>query len=82
VQININRLKGKIAENGLSGAKIADVLEIDHSTYYRKLKKGGGGFTIAEVQKIANLLSLSPDECSLIFFKDELAEMQVGKKIV
>ena len=70
MKINIDRLKGKIVEKGLSGAKIANKLKINQSTFYRKLGDGGGSFTIAQAQTIAEILNLSPDECNSIFFGD------------
>lgn len=46
MQIDVNRLKGKTVELGLTGAAVAEKLGIDQSTYYRKLGAGGGSFTI------------------------------------
>lgn len=74
MQIDINRLKGKTVERGLTGTKVAAALGIDQSTYYRKLGEGGGSFTIYQAQKIADLLSLTPIECNEIFFGEELAQ--------
>ncbi len=68
MKIDINKLKGKIAEQGLTGAKIASTLGINQSTYYRKLNNGGGAFTISQAQTIAKVLKLSNDECAAIFF--------------
>lgn len=68
MKTDINRLKGKIVENGLSGAKMANEIGVNQSTYYRKLNEGGGSFTISQAQKIAELLCLSPKECNAIFF--------------
>ncbi len=44
--IDTNRIKGKTVENGVIGAKIVHILEINSSTYYRKLGSGGGAFII------------------------------------
>ena len=41
MQIDVNRLKGKTVELGLTGAAVAEKLGIDQSTYYRKLGAGG-----------------------------------------
>lgn len=68
MQIDVNRLKGKTVELGLTGAAVAEKLGIDQSTYYRKLGAGGGSFTIAQAQMISKILELSPNECSTIFF--------------
>lgn len=69
MQIDVNRLKGKTVELGLTGAAVAEKLGIDQSTYYRKLGAGGGSFTIAQAQMISKILELSPNECSTIFWK-------------
>lgn len=45
MNIDVNRLKGKTVEKGLTGEKMAIALGIDQSTYYRKLGDGGGTFT-------------------------------------
>ena len=42
MNIDVNRLKGKTVEKGLTGEKMANALGIDQSTYYRKLGDGGG----------------------------------------
>ena len=62
MQIDVNRLKGKTVELGLTGAAVAEKLGIDQSTYYRKLGAGGGSFTIAQAQMISKILELSPNE--------------------
>lgn len=56
MQIDVNRLKGKTVELGLTGAAVAEKLGIDQSTYYRKLGAGGGSFTIAQAQMISKIL--------------------------
>ena len=56
MQINTNRIRGKIVENGLTGAKVANALGIDQSTFYRKISEGGGSFTITQAQNIAKIL--------------------------
>ena len=73
MQIDVNRLKGKTVELGLTGAAVAEKLGIDQSTYYRKLGAGGGSFTIAQAQMFSKILELSPNECSTIFFGSKLA---------
>ena len=73
MKIDVNRLRGKTVENGLSGTKMAESLGIDQSTYYRKLGDGGGSFTISQAQKIVDILCLTPEECNEIFFGNKLA---------
>lgn len=68
MNIDVNRLKGKTVEKGLTGEKMANALGIDQSTYYRKLGDGGGTFTISQVARIAEILSLTNEERTEIFF--------------
>jgi len=59
-----NKLKGKMAELGYTGKKLAELLGITPQSFYKKAKTGK--FYIPEAQKIAELLDLqNPSE---IFF--------------
>ena len=66
--VNVNKLKGKIVENGLTIDKLADLINIDRSTIYRKLSNKGETFTIKEAAMIAHVLHLSADYFNAIFF--------------
>lgn len=65
--VNVNKLKGKFAEKGLSTSQVAKGAEIALGTLYRRLNKPDE-FTIGEVSRIANFLCLSDDEATNIFF--------------
>ena len=65
--MNINKLKGKITEKGLSVEKLAALIDIDRSTLYRKLDKGEK-ITIGEARKMRDALSLTEEEATAIFF--------------
>lgn len=66
--VNINRLKGKIVERGMSIATLAEALEIDRATLYRKLENDGAGLLVRDANKIATVLDLTRDEALSIFF--------------
>ena len=66
--INVQKLKGKITEEGLSQGNVATLIGIDRSTFYRKMKDDGRTFDIEEVGKIVEVLSLDKDEKMNIFF--------------
>ena len=68
LHVDVNRLKGKTVERGLTGEKIAKALGIDQSTYYRKMGDGGGGFTLSQAITMSEVLSLSRGERIEIFF--------------
>lgn len=64
--MNVNKLKGKIVENGLSVGKLADLIGIERSSMYRKLndfKK----ITIGDAEKIKGALKLNDEEAYEIF---------------
>lgn len=65
--MNVALLKQKIAECGLTGEEIASAIDVDPSTYYRKLNAEGETFTVAQVKKLAETLHLTGSEASIIF---------------
>lgn len=71
--VNINKLKGKIVENDLTIEKLADKIDIDRSTLYRKFNHRGETFTIKEANLIASALKLTADEVNAIFFSQIVA---------
>lgn len=68
--INIAKLKGKIAEKGISQESFAKAIGIDNSTLFRKLQLGGIKFSIEEVKKIVQVLELTKSEAMDIFLPD------------
>ena len=71
--VNINKLKGKIVECGLSIPELATSIGIDKATIYRKINLEGETFTIKEADLIANKLVLSAEEVNAIFFAQYVA---------
>ncbi len=66
--VNINKLKGKIVERGLSIPELAGIIGISKATFYRKIKAGGHNITIGEADLIAGALNLNQEELNTIFF--------------
>ena len=71
--VNINKLKGKIVENGLSVEVLAERIGIDKSTLYRKMSNSGEALTIKEANQICKELELSVEEATVIFFSNLVA---------
>lgn len=71
--VNINKLRGKIIENGLSVKDLADNLKMDRSTLYRKMNSEGDTLTISDAEKISKILNLTLEEVNSIFFSDFVA---------
>lgn len=69
--LNTNMLKGKIIEKGQTVSALAGYLNINPSTFYRKMKNNS--FKISETDAIVKALQLSPIEASNIFFDQTVA---------
>lgn len=65
--MNLCRLKGKIVEKGMNVEGLARAIGIDRSSLYRKLNNFEK-FTIGEANQIKEILGLTNEEASSIFF--------------
>ncbi len=72
VMVNINKLKGKIVEKGLKVERVAELMGIDKSTLYRKLGNSEN-ITIKDADKLVEILEISTDEATAIFFSQYVA---------
>lgn len=66
--VNVKKLRAKIIEKGLTITKISQKLDMDSSTFYRKLKNNGAFLTIKDVDKLFKILELDTQEANNIFF--------------
>lgn len=64
--MNINKLRGKIVENGMNVETLAELIGVDRATMYRKLNNFEK-ITIGEACKIKAVLALSNEDASDIF---------------
>jgi plasmid maintenance system antidote protein VapI len=64
--MNINKLKAKIVERGMNVEQLAEAIEIDRSSLYRKLN-AFEKITIGEAGKMKNVLGMSNEEAYEIF---------------
>ena len=64
--MNINKLKGKIVENGMNVETLAGMIGIDGSSLYRKLNNFER-ITIGEAVKMKDALNLNDAEAYEIF---------------
>ena len=67
--INVNKLKGKIAEAGLSQGAFAKKIGLNEMTFYRKMKKGI--FNSDEIEKM--IATLDIDDPVGIFFANRVS---------
>jgi predicted transcriptional regulator len=71
--VNVNKLKGKIVENGFTIEGFADKLGIDRSTLYRKIGGKCEKVTIKEANQMKAELNLSSEDAGSIFFSHDVA---------
>ena len=65
--IAVNKLKGKIAEQGMNMTTFAKSIDLDYSSLYRRLE-GQVSFTVSDVEKITKVLHLENEDIVNIFF--------------
>lgn len=66
--VNVQRLKGKIVERNNTQECIADAIGMNRTTFYRKMKNGGIGFTVGEIHDMVKNIPLTKEEAVDIFF--------------
>lgn len=66
--MNIPKLRGIMSEQMMTQRALAEMLDISLSTLHRKLKAGGGTFTLEELEKMKTALNLTDREAAEIFF--------------
>jgi len=71
--MNINKLKGKIVENGQTIESLAREMGIDRASLYRKLQNDGKTMLIRDANSIAEILHLSASDALAIFFNQTVA---------
>lgn len=64
--MNVQKLKGKIVENGMNVERLAEAIGTERSALYRKLNDAEK-ITIGEAAKIKDVLSLTATEAYEIF---------------
>lgn len=72
--VNLNKLKAKMVERGLTVREVAVQMGFDRSTLYRKMNDTQGeSFTVGEVRRLSEILELSPQDITEIFFNRGVA---------
>lgn len=68
--INTNKLRGLIAERGLSQVKVAEILGVTPKTFYSKMERGV--FDSDEIEAMIVSLDIPRDSCMDIFLLKKL----------
>nr|DAK31915.1 MAG TPA: Cro/C1-type HTH DNA-binding domain protein [Caudoviricetes sp.] len=71
--VDVNKLRGRMVEHKINADKMAELIGVNRSTFYRKLENNGEAFTIREVNIIAKVLKLDLTELNAIFFNTKVA---------
>lgn len=72
--MNINKLRARFVELGLSVEDVADRMGINRSTLYRKMSnRDGKTLTISDAKQLADILRLSAQDINDIFFGGNVA---------
>ncbi len=71
--MNINKLKGKIVENGMTVEALAEKMGIDRSTLYRKMSNDGETMLVKDANRIVSVLNLTQQDAIAIFFSHFVA---------
>ena len=76
--VKTNELKAQMKRMGITQEALAKRMSMNPSTLNRKINNTNGDkMTVAEVNKLADVLCLPKTELVTIFFANELAETQV-----
>lgn len=70
--MNVNKLKGKIVEQGITTAQLAKQIGINRATLYRKLANPDT-ISLKDIAAIIRILNLNANETTAIFFNDSVA---------
>jgi len=70
MQVNTNLFRAKIKERGTTQENLAKALNMNKSTFSRKMKSEALAFSIGEMHRIAEILSLSKGEAEDIFLSE------------
>ncbi|MFR9276493.1 MAG: helix-turn-helix domain-containing protein [Peptoniphilus senegalensis] len=65
--LNILKLKGKIAENGMNITSLARKIGMNRDTLYRKLANEGEKLNLGEIKKICEVLKINKEDTLDIF---------------
>lgn len=59
--MNTSKIKGRMTEMNISGREIASQMNIDPSTFYRKMQNNGENFTVGELLVFKRVLNMDKE---------------------
>lgn len=60
--MKVQEVKGRMVAKGIEGETLARKMQMDPSTFYRKLKAGGKNFTVENLQVMKQVLELDNEQ--------------------
>ena len=73
MNVNVNKLKGKIVENGMTVSTLAVKIGVDRATIFRKLSNQGEPMLVKDANAIVSALHLTSEDALAIFFSQFVA---------
>ena len=67
MNVNVNKLKGKIVQNGMTVSTLAEKIGVDRATLYRKLSNNGETMLVKDANAIVSALHLTAEDALAIF---------------
>lgn len=67
MRVNVDALKGKIVDRGLTQEQVAEKINLDRSTFSRKMCSNALKFSVGDMHKLCDVLQLSAEEAKHIF---------------
>lgn len=71
--VDVALLNEVIKSSGKSKAEIANYIQMDESTFYRKMSRKGSTFTVEQACRITEILGIDANVAQDIFFARTLA---------
>lgn len=66
--VNVDRLKMALRAKGITIEQASEAIDVNPTTFYRRINHMGAKFTVAEVGKLAELLNMDGETMQDIFF--------------
>lgn len=68
--LNVDKLKKCMANKGMTAETLAEAIEIDRATFYRKIARSECAFTVEQARRISDVLELSGADFMDIFLPE------------
>ncbi len=70
MQVDVNALRKSISDRGMTQEAVARAIGVDNSTFIRKMKCDGLSFSIGQMHKLVEVLSIPKAQATDIFLHE------------